>query len=395
MSLVTASVAWTRVNLPRRLSTAFKVLYVLSGFVATPLPLIAGLNVGSTLFAILSIISSVVSLGLIVASYVLSLTEAWHTGPVEVTEQWLCVPTKRKARGVLRSEIVGALYVGRPIAGGTLSTVEIELRNGDRLTVRLDEAAAQGLVAELGFGHGRARVRSRLARPRRRLLHLAIALVLCVALWPLSMLFSMMLDGVAGALASWLDGVTVLLLYTVVIKVTAAPEVEIGDDGVAVWRGRRLRFFRAADPRLGGALRGLDVDQTRVSAVLREASARTRSSYRADRAPQGNEPNLFARAGRSVEDWRRQLVRVMDQSSYRTNGKMTDEAALVLRSPQSTPDQRVGAALALRGVGDPPERVRVAARATADTAVRIALEAVADGADDAVVERALVRAERA
>jgi len=67
----------------------------------------------------------------------------------------------------------------------------------------------------------------------------------------------------------------------------------------------------------------------------------------------------------------------------------------VLHSAQATPEQRVGAALALRVAGQPKERIRIAVDAAADERVREALEAVVEARDgeldDPVVEKALRR----
>ena len=78
----------------------------------------------------------------------------------------------------------------------------------------------------------------------------------------------------------------------------------------------------------------------------------------------------------------------------RTDWCYQTEAEAGLRSAQATPDQRVGAALVARVGGIPPERIRVAAEASADERVRVALEAVAEDKDDAVIEKAMKRMSR-
>lgn len=70
------------------------------------------------------------------------------------------------------------------------------------------------------------------------------------------------------------------------------------------------------------------------------------------------------------------------------NASTNEDAFAVVRSAAATDDERIGAAIALRVAGE-PERVRIAADTLANDDVRDALEAIADGADDVRVERAL------
>ena len=78
----------------------------------------------------------------------------------------------------------------------------------------------------------------------------------------------------------------------------------------------------------------------------------------------------YERGGRPLAEWRDHLAQAMNQASYRHNAATVDEAATVLRSAQATPEQRVGAALAMRVAGQPKERIRVAVDAAADDRVR-------------------------
>ena len=80
----------------------------------------------------------------------------------------------------------------------------------------------------------------------------------------------------------------------------------------------------------------------------------------------------------------------MFEGGYRASPKTAEEAASILRSSAAAPDERVGAAMALRVAGE-TDRVRAAAAATAEVRVRVALEAVADAEDDAAIEKALRR----
>jgi hypothetical protein len=97
----------------------------------------------------------------------------------------------------------------------------------------------------------------------------------------------------------------------------------------------------------------------------------------------------FDRRGRDVAAWRDHVKRVLADGGYRDAPPFTvDDAAFVMRSPLATPEQRVGAALALRVAGEPKERVRVASDAIADDRLRVAVDAIADDDDDRV-EKAL------
>lgn len=103
---------------------------------------------------------------------------------------------------------------------------------------------------------------------------------------------------------------------------------------------------------------------------------------------------LLDRKGRPVEQWRGDLVRLVGGGSdYRRVAFDQAELAAVLDDGTATAERRIGAALALaasdREAAAP--RLRVAASASANDRLRIALEKVGDGAlDDADVELAVV-----
>ena len=99
----------------------------------------------------------------------------------------------------------------------------------------------------------------------------------------------------------------------------------------------------------------------------------------------------YERGGRALPEWRAHLAHAMSEATYRMNPATVEEAATVLRSAQATPEQRIGAALALRIANQPRERIRVAVDAAVDDRMRDALEAVADSEDDGVIEKALQR----
>src|SRR5262249_18369760 len=128
-----------------------------------------------------------------------------------------------------------------------------------------------------------------------------------------------------------------------------------------------------------------NVDWERLGAVGRLIEAR--------HGPSTAPPERFAafeRAGASLAEWKDHIRASIEQTGYRTAASPVEDAAEIVRSPHAAPDQRIGAALALRIAGEPPDRIRVAAGAVVDDDVRGALEAIADD-DDARAERALRR----
>lgn len=324
-------------------------------------------------------------------SYVASLTPVWSAGMVEVRPLGVTFTLARgSARHVQRSEIAGALVVPRRMGDGSMSTVEIETVRGDRFTVALsDPEDARRLVERLGFGPGGMRVRSRLARPSRRLLNPLLGALA----WIGGMLVAAVPEALFRAKYPYNQiaymGVWPLFtvgLYLLLRRFTRPTEVVVGEDAVVVERRGRRRVIPRKEIEATGALPigTLLVDEERVEAVRHLVSERTAPTGVADDALA-----TFAREGRSPSEWRDQLRVKMERSGYREAATSVDVAGAVLRSGRASPEERVGAAVALRVAGEPPSRIRVAAEAVADEGLRAALEAIADDADDARVEKAL------
>lgn len=376
--------SWTRARLPRRLSMAGKALYVggsaLSGFGF--LPGLLGLTGLAALAAVLGV-------PMLVLSYVLGLTQTWSPGHVEVGNDRLFVFRGGGEQRFALDQIVSALVVLRPLDGGAVPTVEIEVEGGDLLTVRTaDLAEARALVEALGFGPRGRRVRARLGRPTRRLFHAGFGLPLYSVLTTIATA-AVVIAGtdttdLAFSLARVAGPLVAIAAYELLRRALRAPEVMVGDDGVVVARGfGRDRASSGAPRQLGGLL----LDEPRLAAVLDAAAERRRlASATPERRAR------FARAGRSIAEWRRDLAGGLEDAGYRTAAAPRDEAESILRSSDASPEERVGAALALRLADEPPARIRVAAEAMADDGLRAALEAVAEGEDDAALERALRRA---
>ncbi len=79
----------------------------------------------------------------------------------------------------------------------------------------------------------------------------------------------------------------------------------------------------------------------------------------------------------------------MINGDYRAGASSTEEAAAVLASPRATPDQRIGAALALRLAGAPIEQIRIASHGLAEERVRTVIAEIADAEDRPDLVRAI------
>ena len=397
-----SGLSWTRVRLPRLLSRIGKAFYL-----AGALGALGMLFEIPTAFGFGSLIS-ILAWPLFIVSYILSLTQTSFGGGLTASSTELVVLSGTRRTAIPIAEIAGVLVVERKVAGGIIPTLEIELTSGDRLTARSpDPDAPQAVARALGFGPGGKRNHASLAKPTHRLLHPLLGLIayaggigagLGIGEWVRQF------PGLDFVVASY--PLFTLLLYTLLRYLVRPPWVTVGDDGVVLKSLFRSHFVAARDiffvsggpdspdgtlaieERSGKrvAVGSLLLDKARLAAVsCLVAELASSSATTADRF------SHYDRAGRALAAWRDHLARAMNDTSYRHNASTVDEAASVLRSPRATPEQRVGAALALRVAGQPRERIRVAVEGAADDRVREALEAVADADDDVVIEKALKR----
>jgi hypothetical protein len=398
VTFATGGLQWTRVRTPRLLSFIAKILFALGGLT------VLAASYESMGFLAFAGLLGVLAWPLFIVSYILSLTQNAIGGGLEVSKSELVVHIARKRKTIAVDAIAGALVVERLGLGWPIPTVEIELTDGDILTARLpDPRSAHAVVSALGFGAGGRRVHAALAKPTRRLLH------------PMLGFLAYIVGNVAMVVASTVGGFGVayafcplvaLAAYAGLKRLTRAPELTVGDDGVLVEGRFRRTFIPRSDivavamptfttlviQRKSGKatiVRGVVLNDARCAAIARVIEDRLGPSVAtADRFAH------YDRSGRALSAWRDHLARAMNEASYRQNAATVDEAAAVLRSAEATPEQRVGAALALRVAGEPAERIRVAVDAAADDRVREALEAVAearDGNDDPMIEKALRR----
>jgi hypothetical protein len=256
-----------------------------------------------------------------------------------------------------RRRSVGALVVERPEG----ASVEVQLVDGDRLVASMIALPiARSVVEALGFGPRGTNNHVRLARR-----------------------FPVLVDRRLADLAAGLVPAITLAVYQLVVRATRPTEVTVGDAGVAVaqrfWT-RTLDRRDALEEPLAGAL----LDRGRCSAVMQLVRRRLGEGAPPARlAP-------FARGGLPFAEWRTRLGQGVRGGSYRGSPITEDDAREALRSGAASPDERIGAALALRVAGEPPEQLRVAAASIVDRRLRVAIEAVAAD-DDAAVEEALRR----
>lgn len=401
VTFASGGLSWTRVRTPRLLSRIAKALYAVgaAGSVLIALELYA--------FGSFTSLLSAIAWPLLIASYILSLTQTSFPGRLEIVAQALVIHAGGKEQRIERRSVKSALVVDRHVFGTFVPTVEIELENGNVLVARLgDPHAAHAVVRALGFGPGGGRVHVTLAKPTRRLVHPLLGIAMQIMSLMTVFFVGSLIGGSAGRLAEFgfaIYPLVTLALYTLAKRAIRAPEVTIGDDGVLV-RGRfRTTFVPRSELAYASAAAGASLvierrdgrrsvvsgallDGARLSAVARVIEERTAPS-----AAGAERLDHYDRNGRSLAEWRDHLSRAMNETSYRTNATTADEAAAVLRSVQATPEQRVGAALALRIAGIPKERIRIAVEATVDDRMREALEAVAEHDDDAPLEKALAR----
>jgi hypothetical protein len=389
------SLSWSHEEWPRRLSRAGKLLFLVS---SAGVPLFA--LVHEDLAGVVLMIVGAVYITLFVVSYLISLVQTHFAGTLAVDVDALHVRKGAAVRTIPLASIAGALVVER--AGAP--AVEIELARGDRLTARFaDVAVTRALVDSLGFGPRGRRVRVHLATPLRRLTHLAWAffaytigsVVSAVA----ATLAAPLAEGEVTSLLMWATlPFATLAIYEVTKRLLAAPTVTVGDDGVRIERAMGARSYPLrSDLR---SSRYLWVDRPRVEALTRLAAERAgpiaRGAHAIDQRAafaRSSDPSASSDRTKPFAAWSARLGELLGSASYRGAPVTADDARATLRSPDATPEERVGAALALRVAGDAPSQIRVASESLADPRLRVAIEAIADG-DDARAEAALGKLQR-
>ncbi|MGK3986058.1 hypothetical protein WME99_23635 [Sorangium sp. So ce136] len=340
---------------------------------------------------------ALVALGLALVSVFLSTTPVSRRGPARVAAGagGLRLAIGAAERWIPRAEVRSGLVLPEP-----RMRVELHLRRGQVLDVQVaSEGEGARLLAGLGMGPAERRVAISLGGVHRELVAGCAGLPVLMTFWlvVLGGLFGHM--GAALAMA-WL---VLTLVPTWLLRRAARPtRVVVGSDGVRVERPFSSAWLPYAElteiRKDGDAL--LLVSQKSGTLVLETGEAvsdavavRIREAHQrvaGGAAPRGAE--ALERRGRDVAAWREDLRKLLATGDYRATGLIPEDAIRSLDDADAPRDRRIGAALFLRVAGYPEaqDRIRVAAGATADDALRAALEQAAEEElDDAALARAL------
>lgn len=341
------------------------------------------------------------------ASYILWFQEPRKPGRIALAEDGVVrIERGRSVRVLPRADIESAqsiLRFGEP-------RVEIVLAKGDVFSVAVPSLPdADALVARLGFGAGGRRQRFALGARKRRFLHLAVGFgayqATSIAAMPLFFLvmFANFESGFSLSMAA--IGIALPFVYRLFRSWIREPRIEIGDDGMTILRGRNTTRFLARTDVFGAqvlpptgnialntATGPVTVNATALDPEVSRAAlhAMEQRWAQVNQSP-GPRVAAFERAGRPLAAWRGELALKIANSGYRGDTITVEEADAVVRNANASPDARIGAALALAAAG---ERTRVAGAAApiAEQRLRVALEAVAEGRDEAeLVEKALLQ----
>lgn len=347
---------------------------------------------------------------IIAASYVIMLVGRSLPGAAEIRGDTFVVRRGRAQSTMPIRSIRSAYVVGRTFHGTPLPAVEVVTPFGHVLEIAMpDEATAHAFVDALGFGSRGRAVTIELAKRARRPMHIALGLLallggtflaFCAAVFA-SLVLGRSSHGGGGDWILSVSFVLTAIAYAGLKRASDAPTVSVGADGLAVKRFRTercprsaiggTRFARVDGPlvidRQGAGPLVIDqvnADPAALIAVAGECARRLGDRTEVARAA------AFERGSRDVREWKAAVRGALD-AGYRNAGASIDDANAVLASPAATVEQRLGAAVALRIAGEPPERIRIAAQSAVDPRVRVAFEAIAEDADDVKVERALKR----
>ena len=421
--LACQGVTWARVRLAERLGRAAIAVFVGGLLVGVARPLFEQLPLAYTMFALVNAFLTIASVGLLITSFIVWFRRAASPGAVTIDASGIELRRGGTTRRIERSKIASAYALTRYVRGAFASTIEVELEGGDLVSFEVNgpiltahgdmthrvpsDEVARAIVDDLGFGRGKKRIHIALGSPARRLYHLLMGLVAyyagSIAAAPLFFLFLSSSGGFSSALTGVVSALVMVLSYRFFRGLMRAPEVTIGDDGVLVRSGRKRRFLA------GATITGVDHPSVALPLLLRSSreapiaihgsaldferrTAVAQLAYERFLAPVGPGDQgsaQFARGGRTLVAWREHLRTRVGDIGYREAASPTDIAAAALLSPRSTGEERVGAALALRLAGEPPERIRVAASAAADDHLRLALESIGEVDEDVALERAL------
>jgi len=289
-----------------------------------------------------------------------------------------------------------------------LRWLELRLRDGDVISVELDASpAGHAFVRELEK-RGAVRLAIRAMHPELSWRPLVAPAGLAITVATSLVLGAAAFASVANPLTRLLALAAVVITTFVAIHATASAGLTLGADGITIARAFSARFVPWSAVERTELVEGALYLRLRdKSLVLLSADRKTpmRTATLIDRAlsrARGASPDAttaaLERDGRDVAQWRAELVGLTDEHSeaeYR--GIHLPRATLedVLDDPAAPAERRIGAALALRAI-DPSyaTRVRLAAGASANEHLRIALEKVADDDVDLATVEDASRAEQ-
>jgi hypothetical protein len=294
---------------------------------------------------------------------------------------------------------------------GSDRTAVLHVTSGAQLVVRLESDEPARILAHTGVSVAQRA----LTLPLRG--QFGAFTMGFVAVWPL--LFAWW--AVAAALHRSLGGYVFLAAVVLTALSTALvvlrfgfPRVIVGTDGIRVLGGVFPRFvpyaniagvelvppvYQHGKPSIRVVRRkGSPLELPTIAAPRDRVEGLARRIDEAARAHAGGGTrrlDALSRGGRPAAVWKQDVRRMaLAPPTFRDQALGIDDYERVLADAATPPDQRIGAALALRAI-DPaqgPTRIRVAADASADDALREALNAAAEGEiDDALLERAASR----
>jgi hypothetical protein len=298
---------------------------------------------------------------------------------------------------------------------GSDRTAVLHLKNGAQLVVHLESDDPARVLTHAGVGISQRA----LTLPLRG--QFGAFTIGFMAVWPL--LFSWW--AVVGALLhrsvagyGFLAALALTALSTALVVLRFGfPRVIVGTDGIRIV-GRLFPRFIPHEDIAGVELvppvyqhgkpsirvlrrKGSPIELPTIAAPRDRVEGLARRIDEAVRAHAGGGSrglDALARSGRSAAVWKGDVRRMaLAPPTFRNQALGIDDYERVLVDAAAAPDQRIGAALALRAIdpNDGPTRIRVAADASADDALREALNAAAEGEiDDALLERAAARRAR-
>lgn len=321
---------------------------------------------------------------------------------VTVDARWLHVTVGRRGLRIRRETITNGV-----VRAARSPEVELELSTGRTIRIQLsDEEEAHALIAALKLGSDQRRAKIPLGKPSH-VVWRGIA-----SLFGSIVLVFIVIGQVPATLLSLFREHLFLFWFASMLAALHAlrtPDVTVGAEGLVIrtpWRTRYVAYARVAHLFADGREIVLRLtDRTKVSvhgwstesarAVIRRV---TEARERAEHAEPGGRTDWLERRGRSFADWRASVIGSLRPSSgYRAAVQAPGDALQIVENPAAPLEHRIGAALALVGSREAgaAKRIRVAARASANDKVRIALEQAAeDAADEAAIEDALAEARR-